>query len=83
MISPFSKGFVGVGLGQLILLFGIETMYAKGSFFLGGMGGRSLVVFEGRKVGVFFVFLKNISLVVWDGADIFFPSVFLFNNMMT
>jgi hypothetical protein len=27
-------------------------------FFLGGMGGKSLVVFQGRKVGVFY-FSRN------------------------
>jgi hypothetical protein len=45
--------------------------------FLGGMGGRSLVVFQGRKVGVCFCFSNNISLVVWDGVEKIFH-----NNMM-
>ncbi len=36
------------------------------------MGGRSLVVFQGRKVGGFYCFPKNISLVVCDGVDFFF-----------
>ncbi len=36
------------------------------------MGGKSLVVFQGRKVGVFFCFPKNISLVVCDGVEFFF-----------
>jgi hypothetical protein len=45
--------------------------------FLGGMGGRTLVVFQGRKVRVFFFFPKNISLVVWDGVEFFFSSFFL------
>jgi hypothetical protein len=26
MISPFSKGVFGVGLGEVILLFGMETI---------------------------------------------------------
>ncbi len=46
------------------------------------MGGRSLVVFQGRKVGVLFCFPKNVSLVVCDGVDFFF-SLFFFHNMMT
>jgi hypothetical protein len=50
--------------------------------FLGGMGGRSLVVFQGRKVGFFFFFSKHISLVVCDGVEFFF-SLFFFHNMMT
>ncbi len=41
------------------------------------MGQRSLVVFQGRKVGVFFCIPKNIFLVVWDGVEKFF------HNMMT
>jgi hypothetical protein len=37
-------------------------------FFLGGMGGKSLVVFPGRKVGVFLFFKKNkIGGVGWGG----------------
>ncbi len=36
------------------------------------MGGRGLVVFQGRKVGVFFCFPKNIFLVVCDGVEFFF-----------
>jgi len=36
--------------------------------FLGGMGGRSLVVSQGRKVGFFLIFQGNILLVVWDGV---------------
>jgi hypothetical protein len=35
-------------------------------YFLGGMGGRSLVVFQGRKVGCFLIFQGIIVLVVWD-----------------
>jgi hypothetical protein len=75
MISPFSKGDFGVGLGKVILLFGMETI-PRGCVF-GGMGGRSLVVFQGRKVGVFSCFPKNNFLVVWDGVEKFF------HNMMT
>jgi hypothetical protein len=46
-------------------------------FFLGGMGGRSLIVFQGRKVGVFFYFPKNnfFGGVGWGGY-IFFPICF-------
>ncbi len=36
--------------------------------FLGGMGGRNLVVSQGRKVGDFFIFQGIISLLVWDGV---------------
>ncbi len=32
------------------------------------MGGRSLVVSQGRKVGDFFILQGIISLVVWDGV---------------
>ncbi len=57
--------------------------------FLGGMGGKSLVVSQGRKVGgFFFVFERIISLVVWDGVVgergwvyLFFP-FFFFDNMV-
>jgi hypothetical protein len=70
MISPFSKGVFGMGLGEVILLFGMETII-RGCVF-GWHGGKSLVVFQGRKVGVFFCFPTNISLVVWDGVEKFF-----------
>jgi hypothetical protein len=43
-----------VGLGEVI--------------FLGGWGLSQGVVFQARKVGVFFVFQGIISLVVWDGG---------------
>jgi len=53
------------------------------------MGGKSLVVSQGRKVGFFFVFKRIISLVVWDGVVgkrgwvyLFFPP-FFFDNMVT
>jgi hypothetical protein len=36
--------------------------------FLGGMGGRSLVVFQGRKVRFLKFFQGIIFLVVWDGV---------------
>jgi hypothetical protein len=32
------------------------------------MGGRNLVVSQGRKVGDFFIFQGIISLLVWDGV---------------
>jgi hypothetical protein len=34
--------------------------------FLGGMGGRSLIFFQGKKVGFFLIFQRIIVLVVWD-----------------
>ncbi len=46
------------------------------------MGGRSLVVFQGRKVGVFFCFPKKKNLVVCDRVEFIF-SPFSFHNMMT
>jgi hypothetical protein len=51
--------------------------------FLGGMGGKSLVVSQGRKVGVFF-FVSNELFLWWfrmgflekGGGYIFFSPVF-------
>ncbi len=53
------------GIGRDDFFGGIGTI-PRGCF-LGGMGGRNLVVSQGRKVGFFFVFERIISLVVWDG----------------
>jgi hypothetical protein len=80
-------------------MYGVNTVVYKvwwgiGSYprgcFLGGMGGRSLVVSQGRKVGgFFFVFERIISLVVWDGVvgergwAYLFYFLFFFDNMVT
>ncbi len=56
--------------------------------FLGGMGGRSLVVSQGNKVE-FFLFFKEFFFggVGWGGwrkgVGIFFFSPFFFHNMVT
>jgi hypothetical protein len=91
MISPFFKGVFGVGLGEVILLFRMETTirgcvfgwHGREKFgwvvFLGDMGGRSLVVFQGKKVRVFFVFQK--TFIWWCGMVwIFFSFIIWWFN---
>jgi hypothetical protein len=56
MISPYFKGVFGVGLGEVILLFGMETII-KGCIF-GWHRKEKFGIFQGRKVGDFFVFQK-------------------------
>jgi hypothetical protein len=51
--------------------------------FLGGMGGRSLVVSQSRKVGIFFILQGIFFFVVWDGVVgerewVYFVFVFFF-----
>ncbi len=75
MISPFSKGVFGVGLGELILLFGMETML-RGRFFWVAWGEEVWLFLKVGRLGFFSVFQKKNSLVVWDGVHIFFPPWF-------
>jgi len=56
--------------------------------FLDGMGGRSLVVSQGRKVGFKKNFQGNILLVVWDGVVgergwVYIFCLFFFCDMVT
>jgi hypothetical protein len=71
----FERSFWG-GIGRVDFTFW-DGDYVKGSFFLGSMGGRSLVVFKGWKVGVFFCFSKKkfFGGVGW-GAHFFSSLVF-------
>jgi len=55
--------------------------------FLSGMGGKSLIVSQGRKMGIF-VLSRIIYLMVWDGVVgnmgwvYSFLSPFFFHNMV-
>jgi hypothetical protein len=51
--------------------------------FLSGMGGRSLVVFQAKKVGFFLIFQGIILLVVWDGVFGESACLFFFCDMVT
>ncbi len=55
---------------QRYTIFGPSALYVMLCFanFLGGMGRRSLVVFQSRKVGFFLIFQGIIFLAVWDGV---------------
>jgi hypothetical protein len=85
VIPPIFKGdFFGLDL-QVIFFWGMGTILR--GYLLGGMGGRSLVVFQTGKVGVFFFssfFKRNYSFsaVRWGwlekGVNIFFLLLFFF-----
>jgi hypothetical protein len=59
-----SKGFLK-GLGKMIF-FGMGT--TPKVCFLGGMGRRSLVISQTRKVGFSLIFQGIIFLEVWNGG---------------
>ncbi len=57
VIPPLFNGVFLGGIGRGGFFFGMGC-FSRGCF-LGGMGRKSLVVFQGRKAGVFFCFLRN------------------------
>jgi len=50
--------------------------YPKGLFFLVTWEGEVWLFFKVGRLGFFFIFQKIISLVVWDGVDIYFFLIF-------
>jgi hypothetical protein len=80
MISPFSKGVFGVRLGEMILLFGSMETILRGCVF-GWHGREKFGCFQGKKVGVFFVFQK--IFLWWCEMGWNFIYLFFFHNMMT